>query len=591
MFKTYGEGSKGRKAEDLEQYESIITELGMKIPGGLVILTGVFFQMLEALGLSEDSAAEQLLKKACPDFLLAINEKILAELKAGVPYAIRSSALSECGGTGIYQSTFFVPTGDCNCNYDLQLLWEKECEVYASELSADAKAWREKNKAEMGMAILIQPVQGFELEDCWLPSLSGVAYTSYQGLPTVRLVVGLGTQAVKGGGIIYNQIPNPEPAYFQRNIWDVEEADMIDLKTGNVGQISSQNEVLHYSIGFQAFRGFFDKLNRLKQHGDFSLEWTLVEDQISIVQCAPYVDHLPGDMTIDTNRYFLLAQGSDVFNSGRNVCRAVVYVHDWSPVTADRLESLNRKLANYLLIVPQDATSLLAGLGEDKETGRANVRLGFRHFSNAAAVIEEQISYTEKQRSMMRATGMKVVDHSEGRGVSHFQQLCSRSDILFIGTKLNTGPLFGLAGRMDYGDPVDISVWEMEAIVMVDGTKKEGYAYLAKEAKKNRYCPEQVEEFSMALRQAANAADESKAELAAAFYNIHYAIAPNDNSPVGFDPFRLAEDMVEERGREGLKRDLQVVSENQDLVTSHLPDRRRNEFRRYLKDLAKSLAG
>ena len=296
-------------------------------------------------------------------------------------------------------------------------------------------------------------------------------------------------------------------------------------------------------------------------------------------------------MTIDKDRYFLLTHGFDVFNSGRNVCRAVIYVHDWSPFTADRLENPNRKLSNYLLIIPQDASSLLAGLGEDKETGRANVRLGFRHFSNASAVIEEQISYTEKQRSMMRAMGMKVIDHSKGAGVSHFQQLCSRSDILFIGTKLNTGPLFGLAGQMDYGDSVDISVWETEAVVLVDGRKKEGYAYIAKEAKKNRYCPEQVEEFSMALRRAANGADENNAELAAAFYNIHYAIAPDGSSPVGFDPFRLAEDIVEECGLDGLRRDLQVVKENQNLACRHLPGRWQNDFGRYLKDLAKSLAG
>ncbi|MFA6228159.1 MAG: hypothetical protein WC668_03135 [Patescibacteria group bacterium] len=587
MFKTYGTGSKGRKVEDLERFAGLIISLGMNIPEGIVILSDIFAETLDNLGLNEESSPEQLNGVECPIFLTVINRDILNGMLTGKPYAIRSTALSERGGTGIYQSTFFVPNGDRE--RDLQLLWEKEREVYASELSPDAKAWREKNQAPFGMAIFIQPVQGFEFDGYWLPSLSGVAYTSYQGLPTVRLVVGLGTQAVKGGGLIYNQDPDPnKPLHFYRDIWDLKKADTIQLQTGDIGQISSQYLEIHRSINFGEFCRFFEKLAKLKEHGDFSLEWVLVGDKIHIVQCAPYEDRLPGDMTVNKDRYFLLAQGADVYNSGRNVCQAVVYVHSWSPVTADRLENLNKRLTDYILIIPQDAISALAGIDRDETTGRLNVQFGFRHFSNAGAVIEKQIDYTTRQMTDALQIGIRLVNHSQGLGASHFQQLCSRSDILFIGTEFDATPLFGLAGQVEYGNPVDISVWQTEAVALVDGETKEGFVYIAKETKRNKYSPVQVEEYKMAMRRAANDANKDNNDSAGALYNIHYAIG-QDGSPVDYDPFKLEEDIIDECGLDGIRRDLQVVIDNRDLVSRHIPNQWRNEFSRYLQDLLGSL--
>ena len=478
MLKLYGDGQKGLKAEDLEVYEKMITSLGMKIPDGIVILTGIFFQIMKALGLTEKSPAKLLLEAKCPEGIATINGEILTEMKVGVPYAIRSSALSERGGTGIYHTSFFVPTG--NRDNDLNGLWNKEKEVYASELTQDAKAWREKNKAQMGMAVLIQEVKGYKFENYFLPQIAGVAYTSYQGLLTIRVVVGLGTKAVNGEGIIFNVQPD-SALHFGREIWDQESAACIDITTGELAEVNTHHEEVHCAIDYRTFCDLFKKLTELKKHGDFSLEWTITDDGITVVQCAPYKDRLPGDMNVDASQYFLFAEGSDVLHSGKAVCNGLVYVHGWSNNTASMLEVLNGRLKNYLLIAPQDALSDLARIGLDEETQQQKVQLGFHHFSNAGAVIEKQIQYTDDQKEKMRMIlGRSTADHSRGMGASHFQQLCTRSDILFLGTSFDSTPLLAIPGRMDYGE--GIAVWEIESVMVVDGTKKQGYVYVAKQA-------------------------------------------------------------------------------------------------------------
>jgi phosphoenolpyruvate synthase/pyruvate phosphate dikinase len=167
MLKKYGSGQIGLKAEDLERYREMVTSLGMKVPDGMVVLTEVFFQTMKVLGLTEKSSLKKLLEAMCPEHLAVINREILGEMKTGVPYAIRSSALSERGGTGIYHTSFFIPTGKQDS--DLEKLWEKEKEVYASEFTADARAWRKKNNVQIGMAILIQEVKGYRFENYFLP--------------------------------------------------------------------------------------------------------------------------------------------------------------------------------------------------------------------------------------------------------------------------------------------------------------------------------------------------------------------------------------------------------------------------------------
>ncbi len=553
LFEVFGTGKLGLKADDLNQHAKLLTKIGLSIPEGIVIATGIFDQLTEQLNFEEPT--EQIEKNNCPDFLLSLNEKILDKLEIGTPYAVRSSALSECGGIGIYKTEFFLPTG--NRHQDLQNLWSCELSVYASEFTNDAKLWRVKNNSPIGMAILIQPVIGFNFENHYLPALSGVAYTSYNGLATVRAVIGLGTQAVTGSGIIYN-FPTENFQHFQREMWDQEFADAISLE-GKIKQIHTQYSEIHVELarGFTAFNSLFDKLAKLQKQGGFYLEWSINGDKIFIVQCADYEDQLPGNVSFDSSGYFLLLKSNDVLHSGQATCKGIVYVHEWSPEISLALGHLNESLKDHLLIVPQDALSQLADINHRGH------RLAFRHFSQAAAVIEKQITYTPEQHLMLAQAGMSQADHSIGTGATHFAQLCKRSKILFLGGEFDPTPLFSLPGAMaGYTNNV-ITIWETAVEVMIDAVKNEGYVYVSKEAKPNDYSLFQIREWSNILRSSALELENFEAEKASHFYNVHYALAPDDN-PLGFDPLRLDETIVAECGLTGFITSLKVVIANGD---------------------------
>ena len=148
IFETLGyEGKLGLKADDLNKCAKLITDIGFFIPEGMVITTEVFEKVIAELGILDLNSGEEK-KYVCPDFLLTINEELLGKMEIGKPYAIRSSALSENGGIGIYQSRFFWVTGDEE--KDLQELWQRELIIYASEFSRDAELWRKKKSSADG---------------------------------------------------------------------------------------------------------------------------------------------------------------------------------------------------------------------------------------------------------------------------------------------------------------------------------------------------------------------------------------------------------------------------------------------------------
>lgn len=579
LFEVFGTGKLGLKADDLNQYSDLVASVGMSIPEGIVIATGIFDQLAEQVKFEE--SPEEIEKHECPNFLLPINSDVLDRMEIGKPYAIRSSALSEQGGTGIYKSTFFSPTGDKT--EDLKNLWHCELAVYASEFTQDAKLWRSRKNAPIGMAILIQPVIGFRFEDNFLPALAGTAYTSYNGLPTIRAVIGLGTQAVNGGGIIYN-CPSDHVLHFQREMWEQEEADAI-LQSGEIGQTHTHypeifGEIAH---GFETFNGIFEKLAQPQKQGDFYLEWAIADGKVSVVQLATYEDRLAGDVTFDSSNYFLLMKGSDVLHSGRATCKCIVYVHEWSLEISQVVEHLNETIKDYLLIVPQDALSQLADIHIHGH------RLAFRHFSNALAVVEKQRAYTSRQSLMLAQIGQSRADHSSGMGASHFSQLCDRTNILFIGGEFDATPLFVLPGGMDYRNGIGITIWDVGAEIVVDASKEEGFVYTSKLAKKCDYSLYQLQDWSDALRSAANSMGDSEDQtMANHFYAVHYAIAADDN-PVGFDPFKLDETVVAEfGGKEGIAESLRVVIANGEQFVSE--DAWSGGLKGYLEELLTHLA-
>ena len=462
LFRVFGEEGLGLKAEDLNEYAKVIKGAGLIIPEGVVIATDIFHRIIkEDFEAHFDSLLENgpPLKRfydgKCPNLLLPINQEILNWMEKGRPYAVRSSQVSEAGGTGIFKSDFFWPTG--NLTTDLENLWRSEAVVYASEFTEEADLWRERNRAGIGMAILIFPVIGFHFGEHFLPAISGTAYTSYRGLPTVRTVVGLGTRAVNGYGVIFH-LPVTRRSEFYEKLCGQELADTITSQ--GLETIYHQNPEINNEIGkcFEAFNNFFKQLAELKKHGNFYLEWAAYQGQIFIVQCAAYEDYLPSDVNFKDENYGLLLESKDVAHVGSASCRSVIYVYNWTRENQLALEQLNKTNKDFLLIVPQMSLSELA------TTIDAGKRLSFCHLSNALAVVEEQHNYGG-------------ANHSRGRGATHFTQLCGRSSILFIGGELNyevfDTVLYGKKSKRVAG----ITIYKTRAEVMV-GTK--GFVYIKK---------------------------------------------------------------------------------------------------------------
>ncbi|MEK7173067.1 MAG: hypothetical protein AAB740_03755, partial [Patescibacteria group bacterium] len=119
-------------------------------------------------------------------------------------------------------------------------------------------------------------------------------------------------------------------------------------------------------------------------------------------------------------------------------------------------------------------------------------------------------------------------------GGTHFQQLCDRRDILFLGAKVNLDELWHLPGGHKYGESV--TVWQVQAEAINDYTKNMGYVFITGKPKVVEYSESQMDDMTMALRAVAN---KLHGDLADVFYSVHNAIIPWIDNPDGFNPFEL----------------------------------------------------
>ncbi len=586
-FVIFGNGLLGKKAEDLKNHAELIDDFGMKIPKSIIISIELFNRFLQHFNLNEQSFCVEVEKMECPEFFLSINEKILTQVEPRKPYILRSSEITEEGGIGIYESVFFWPTG--NKEDDLKKLWQSEVLVYQSEFSADARLWRgSRNVTEMGMAILMQPVIGsaYREENTITPLLSGTAYTSYHGSPIVRVVLGLGTKAVNGGGIVFNSVPEKE--YFEKVMLDQEYTEI--FTPSGMQKIKTSFEKIYFEIGsgYQEIWEFFGTLKYLKEEtgGDFYLEWIIHEGKTYVVQIAPHKDK-PFDPTVvpfDSKDFSLLLEGTDTVQPGKASCKSIVLVQFWSHKEAQALEYLNKNTKDYLLILPQDAFSQLASLKLKSE----EQKVGFRHFSNSLAVVEMQHAYTEEERLMYIRFEAPVADHSSGgKGATHFLGVCEKSDILFLGTQNNLSALLALPGGFKYREESSILIWNIPTEIVIENETKRGYVYVSNQYPRNEYSIFQLENWADYTRSLAIKLDnDSTMEIAEALYIICYAIAPYDSE--NFDPFKWNKDNIDEYGgEEGFKKILKLIIDRGHDYIDHVVWN--NGLKNYLQDLHDSI--
>lgn len=536
LFEVFGDGHLGRKADDLNVYAERLVQAGFEVLGGSVIATGVFERIVETLT-SEDLEAE-FEELACPKEVEQINRCLLDGMEIGKPHAIRSSALSERGGTGIYESDFFVPFGDRPD--DLERLWKVERRVYASELGPNAEAWRKKMGMPFGMAILIQPVVGSFFSCGFMPTLAGTAYTRYRGIPTfVRTVIGLGTQAVEGKGCI-RYSPSDRMSHFEENLSNQESMDAIHSQR-RCRMMSCYDRDICASVAsnFDAFNGIFEKLHviRRQMDGDVYLEWAISNQKVIIVQCAPHEEKVSKEISFDIGDKVLLFEGTDVVHSGRASCDRIVYCEYWSAETEEAMKSLNSIMRNYLLIVPQTALSAVP-----------LSPLQFKHFSNASVVCERQAHYSDDDLYVRRAAGLPTVSHSGGRGGAHFSQLCERTDILFIGGEFDPLLIESIdvrRKRIEGG----ITIMDAPIDVVADANQSIGCVYFdQKRSLKRTYQPFDLHQWSDQLRSCAIRLERlPNCAPMDHFYRVHYAM-PSLSDGIEFDPLEPDPVILKEDG-------------------------------------------
>lgn len=225
-FARIGEGSlggKGRGLAFIDQMVKYIPELSAQnlpvtIPKTVVICTDVFDEFMEEnklypLALSKKTDPE-ILKR----FLHArLPQRLIEDLMAFAdvvkgPIAVRSSSLLEDSHyqpfAGIY-STYMIPKRQ-DAYEQLRLISDAIKSVYASVYYKDSKAYMTATSNlidEEKMAIVLQEVVGSQYENCFYPTMSGVALSlnyypignekAEDGIANVAL--GLGKYIVDGG--------------------------------------------------------------------------------------------------------------------------------------------------------------------------------------------------------------------------------------------------------------------------------------------------------------------------------------------------------------------------------------------------------
>lgn len=412
----------GLKTEDLIALQHFGLREVQVLPG-ISIGASYFFDYLTHNNLGGEIKSSQAKSGEIPDELRASNTKILEMIPARRPVIVRSSGLREHGGSGIYSSVFFIPSG--NLAEDRERLASAEKTVYASFFSEMAKLYRGKKEPADGMGILIQPVVGTEFNEHFLPAFSGVV-TNVNGQSILRAAMGLGTKVVDIDdevGVFNVDDFDPKRLFWARHL------DAINIKTGEVEAVEI-DEYLFDRLKEQKtkVKSVCDAYRQAEKRGEqYYWEFAVSESfkRPFIVQSS--LEQTPKFTQLESSptEGAILCESNDVANAGILRGRGIIAI-GWdvfetpSERDLELLAEFNNTHQDYLLIVPDVTLSSVPSLK------RCQVNL--THFSNAAAIVELQFD--------REPFDLTYVNHTYGKGGSHFLELCRKKQILFLGVPI-----------------------------------------------------------------------------------------------------------------------------------------------------------
>jgi hypothetical protein len=377
-FTVIGHGSVGAKAEELMRKAWAIEQAGFTLTPRVVLAMGFFDAFKGRNGIKDAvrrgvSAEElwDLLREArfSKDEMNILGE--IAKRFKGTPLAIRSSAHGDCRGTGAYES-FFCPS-------NAHRMADAIKKVIYSEFSSDAVDFRRDAGLPAGMAVILEPVFGqvFRSNDASsieyiFPQCGGNGFTSTSfGKGLIRLVAGLPTQAVVGGG--FNVEEGCEATFgsiLHFNIKTIKDFKITDPRAayGKLSYngvvnwmhgegISVRNGHKHFVYALTTLRGLgvnwlFERLRTLERllGNPQYVEWALIDrdgkPEAAILQIA---DAEPKkDFYEFSEAKNVLFRSNFVVGTGQKVCDGLVFV--WNPADSRLLAEYNEKHSNYIVV-------------------------------------------------------------------------------------------------------------------------------------------------------------------------------------------------------------------------------------------------
>lgn len=202
-FNVVGGEVVGDKARELIVKENSILEAGFNLPRTDCLSQEFFNSFFRSLGLGSGSDWAEV--SFSPDLVSRVKRADVSSLdlgfiegvvkkNEGLPLVVRSSALGDSRGTGVYSSEISKP--------DVVSVAEKIKLVLASYFSRDAFEFRRVADIGPGFGVMVQPLIGNVIEEdlfgdvyrnSFTPFLSGFGYTSTsQGEGYVAVVPGFG---------------------------------------------------------------------------------------------------------------------------------------------------------------------------------------------------------------------------------------------------------------------------------------------------------------------------------------------------------------------------------------------------------------
>ncbi|MDA1079744.1 MAG: hypothetical protein O2840_03615 [bacterium] len=346
-------------------------------------------------------------------------------LPAGCPVVVRSSAFDEDGGTGRYDSHFFMPTGD-----------RKKDEERLIELVSDVRQSLDRTTIfpPEKMGVLIQRVVGDKYPDFVSPAFSGVL-TVFNGRPILRFAIGMATRVVSGGDALLVDLSSVEQLDaedLESQLQSLSHADVVANTGVATIEITDDLRLAAANCLVKLQELISGWLQMTREKGDTYLEFAITnsDNKPIILQSHPIVKNDDeGSLT-----EFLPGMGGQLFEGNDTVGRGVregnlVIVLEGKRAMITRqdmkaLFGLNLRYSNYLLVVPPMVISRLV----DEQ-----LELRFSHFSNAAAVIESKGSSRVENKRFSPGLVQFLRSHTGTKGGTHFAGICMDQNILFLG--------------------------------------------------------------------------------------------------------------------------------------------------------------